>query len=374
MLFFSLAAALVCAAAVGFVLWRAARVQAASAEPPEAAVYARQLAELDEQKAQGLLDEDGWRAARAEAGRRLLRAAKGAGAQGEAEADGGRDRMVVAGVAVAAVVAGGLLYVIVGKPGRPDAPYAARLAQWVAAARQSPQSLDAAHWAAVLEAARRAHPENPDDPAVLSTLGAAYADSGQFPQAEGVFEKLTRIRPKDARPWAALGEIRLAEADGRVTPEARAAFEQALKLDPNTTIALWWLGRDEVLSGRRDQGVALWTRAADGLPAQAPLRAQIQAAIAQAESGRFGQAQAIAQAAPEQQAAMVRGMVEGLAKRLETGRGTPEAWARLVRAYTVLGETQKRDAALARARKLFANDPGALKAVEAAAQPVQAGP
>jgi cytochrome c-type biogenesis protein CcmH len=250
----------------------------------------------------------------------------------------------------------------------------ARLAQWVAAARQAPQSLDAARWAAVLEAARRAHPENPDAPAVLNMLGMAYAESGQFPQAEGVYEKLTRVRPQEAQPWAALGEIRLAEADGRVTPEARAAFEQALKLDPNTTEALWWLGRDEVLSGQRDQGVALWRRAVDGLPAQAPLRAQIQAAIAQAESGRFGQAQAIAQAAPEQQAAMIRGMVEGLAKRLETGRGTPAEWARLVRAYTVLGEAQKADAALARARKLFANDPGALKAVEAAAQPAQAGP
>jgi cytochrome c-type biogenesis protein CcmI len=62
MLLFSLAAALVCAAAAGLVLWRAARVEAASAEPPEAGVYARQLAELDEQKTQGLLDEAGWRA------------------------------------------------------------------------------------------------------------------------------------------------------------------------------------------------------------------------------------------------------------------------------------------------------------------------
>jgi cytochrome c-type biogenesis protein CcmH len=176
------------------------------------------------------------------------------------------------------------------------------------------------------------------------------------------------------RVRSALGEIRLAEADGRVTPEARAAFEQTLQLDPNATVALWWLGRDEVLSGRRDEGVALWKRAVDSLPAQAPLRGQIEAAVAQAESGRFGQAQAIAQAAPEQQAAMIRGMVEGLAKRLETGRGTPEAWVRLIRAYTVLGERRKAEAAAARARKLFANDSGALKAFEIAAQPVQAGP
>lgn len=372
MLLFSLAAALVSAAAAGFVLWRAARVQAASAQSPEAVVYARQLAELDEQKAQDVLDEDGWRAARAEAGRRLLRAAKGA--EAEEGPGGGRDRIVVAVVAVAAVLLGGVLYVIVGRPGQPDAPYAARLARWVATARRSPQSLDSARWAAVLEAARRQHPEDPDNPSVLSALGAAYADSGQLPQAEGVFEKLARVRPKDARPWAALGEVRLAEADGRVSPEARAAFTQAINLDPNTTIALWWLGRDDVLSGQRDQGLALWKRALDGLPAQAPFRAEIQAAIAQAESGRFGQAQTIAQAAPQQQQAMIRGMVEGLARRLETGRGTPQEWVRLVRAYTVLGETQKRDAALARARKLFAGDSDTLKALAAAAQPVRAGP
>ena len=374
MLLFSLAAALVCATAAGFVLWRAARAQAASAEPPEAAVYARQLTELDEQKAQGLLDEDGWRAARAEAGRRLLRAAKGAEAQVEGEGNGRRDRMIVATVAVAAVIGGGLLYVIVGKPGRPDAPYAPRLAEGTAAAQRSPQSLDAARWAAVLEAARRAHPENPDDPTILNTLGAAYAASGQYPQAEGVFEKLARVRPADARPWAALGEIRTAEADGRVTPEAHTAFEQALKLDPNTTVALWWLGRDEVLAGRRDQGVALWKRALDGLPARAPIRAEIEAAIAQAGGGQPSQAQAIAQAAPEQQAAMIRGMVEGLAKRLETGRGTPAEWVRLIRAYTVLGEPQKAAAAAARARKLYADEPNVLKAFEIAAQPAQTGP
>ena len=49
---------------------------------------------------------------------------------------------------------------------------------------------------------------------------------------------------------------------------------------------------------------------------------------------------------PGDQLTAVRGMVAGLAARLKTNPDDPEGWVRLVRAYAVLGETARREAAL----------------------------
>ena len=46
---------------------------------------------------------------------------------------------------------------------------------------------------------------------------------------------------------------------------------------------------------------------------------------------------------------MIRGMVERLAARLEQNPGDKEGWARLARAYEVLGDADKAQGARARA-------------------------
>ena len=52
---------------------------------------------------------------------------------------------------------------------------------------------------------------------------------------------------------------------------------------------------------------------------------------------------------PEERQAMIRGMVERLAARLDQNPDDKEGWTRLARAYDVLGETEKARAARARA-------------------------
>jgi cytochrome c-type biogenesis protein CcmH len=49
---------------------------------------------------------------------------------------------------------------------------------------------------------------------------------------------------------------------------------------------------------------------------------------------------------------MIRGMVDRLAARLEQNPNDKEGWARLARAYDVLGETDKAAAARARAAQI----------------------
>jgi cytochrome c-type biogenesis protein CcmH len=55
---------------------------------------------------------------------------------------------------------------------------------------------------------------------------------------------------------------------------------------------------------------------------------------------------------PEERQAMIRGMVERLAARLEQNPNDKEGWTRLARAYDVLGETTKAEAARARAAQV----------------------
>src|SRR5262249_54859700 len=96
-------------------------------------------------------------------------------------------------------------------------------------------------------------------------------------------------------------------------------------------------------------------------PADAPWRKIVAARLAEigpdearaspkTPAGPTAQDIAAAQSmSPEERMAMIRGMVERLAARLEQNPGDKEGWARLARAYEVLGDTDKAQAARSRA-------------------------
>jgi cytochrome c-type biogenesis protein CcmH len=52
---------------------------------------------------------------------------------------------------------------------------------------------------------------------------------------------------------------------------------------------------------------------------------------------------------PEEQAEMIRGMVDKLAAKLDANPDDPDGWRKLARAYQVLGENDKAKNALDRA-------------------------
>jgi cytochrome c-type biogenesis protein CcmH len=59
--------------------------------------------------------------------------------------------------------------------------------------------------------------------------------------------------------------------------------------------------------------------------------------------------------APEDRAAMIEGMVAGLADRLATEGGPPEDWARLITAFGVLGRREQAQAVYDEALTVFAD-------------------
>lgn len=357
MLLFWAVAGVLAAAAAGLVLFRAGRVLAmGEAADPTAVLYRRQVAEIDELAERGLIAEPERKLAQAEAGRRLLRAAD----QGETAWSTGVDGRLglVATAALAPALALGL-YLLVGAPGLPDQPFARRLAAWRAV---PPEQLAPDALAAVMRQIVR---ERPGDAEALRIQAIAEGAQGDAPAAVRAMRRAVQAAPARADLWEMLGEAVLLETGGAVTPAATVAFEEALKRDPKLAAARFHLARGKAQAGDAAGARSDLQGLLDDLPAGDPRRAAVQAALAEAE-----------RPAPALQGAaldLVRGMVSSLEAKLAAEPRDADGWVRLVRAYAVLGETAKRDAALKRARGLFPGQPEleADLAAAAAAEPMR---
>jgi cytochrome c-type biogenesis protein CcmH len=172
-----------------------------------------------------------------------------------------------------------------------------------------------------------------------------------------------------------------------VTPESRSLFEEARAADPGDPASAFYLGLAEEQAGDARGALDLWTGLGRASAPDAPwlpdLRDRIAAAAeslgldatvalagipepavrAVAEPGPTEEDMAAAAAmSAEDQQAMIRSMVEGLAERLESEPDDLAGWRRLGRAYGVLGESAKARDAWARAAALAPDDPAVLAA------------
>jgi len=346
MIAFWIVAGVLSAAAAGLVLQRAAAARAGS-DDKTLPVYQRQLAEIGDLAARGLIAEPERRGAEAEAGRRLLTAA------GQSEppwTTTGRKGALAAAVIAPLLAAG--LYFVVGAPGDRDQPFAARLAAWRAA---DPATLAPAQMAAILQHVTHEQPKNAE---AFRYLAIAYAASGDAPQAIHALKRAVTLAPERVELWEMLGEMLTAQADGVATPEARAAFRQALARDPQSVAARFHLGRARIMDGDASGGLADLRALLTSLRVDDERRPALASAIAQLEARP---------AAPPAQP-QIEAMVAGLAARLEAQPNDPEGWVRLVRSYAVLGDGVRRDAALKRAQGLFGKRPEVMSRLAEAAR------
>lgn len=363
-------AAAALSAAAGWLMLNASRAAGlrAAGGDPTLAVHRRQLAEIDDLAARGLLPESEVRAARAEAGRRLLAAADAPvkdTPESEESATAGRRLALTA--AVAAPLLAATIYMVIGSPQLNDKPYAARLAEWRAS---DIETLDVPRLAAILRAVTA---ERPNDPEAFHKLATIELAAGDPLAASTALRRAVALDPKRPELWALLGETFVVQAEGRVDADARRAFAEALKLDAGNTSARYFLARADLQDGKVAEGLAGWRSLLAALPTAKPDEAATRDALANeiAAVEKAGGLPTPAAAAAETglpDAAAIRGMVEGLATRLQSQPDDPAGWVKLVRAWTVLGETEKRDAALARARTRYKDNPDVLQALDQAAE------
>jgi cytochrome c-type biogenesis protein CcmH len=351
-------------------------------------VHRRQLAELDDLAARGLLSGEDLEAARTEASRRLLSAAETAPAP-ESPGTAGM-RLAVTAIAVAAGLVALGLYILLGRPGVADQPYQARLSSWKAAAKSNPSDLTAPQMAAVLKALLV---ERADDPRGWAMLGQTQMSAGEPGEASRAFAHAIRLAPKDPDLQIAYGEAVMSYSEGKITPDALSAFKAAQAIDPANGAARYYLGRARIADGKVAEGLADWRQLAASLPEADEHRSLVLAQIAEVEKtgGLPTAAAEAAQPSPgpaggpaggplgtpgamggADQSAFIQSMVARLAARLDQQPNDPDGWARLVRAYGVLKNADAQAAALTRARKIFAGNADALARIEAQARAMPA--
>lgn len=367
---------LMTAAAILAVLWplRTGRAadDAASAAQADLAVYRDQLAEIERDRAAGLIGAAEGEAARTEVARRILRASAEAG-RDPAAGSSDRRRRVTAVIALVGIpLLAGSLYIALGSPGYGPQPLAARL-------EAKPEQSDIAILIRKVEAHLEA---NPQDGRGYEIIAPIYARIGRLDDAARAWSNAIRLLGSSPQRQTGLGEALTAQAGGVVTAEARTAFEAALAADPKDPKALYFTGLAAEQDGQLQQAAAIWTKLASESPADAPWMGLIQQALARvgapmpastAPGPDQAQVAAAAELTPEQRQQMVRGMVDRLSARLAQNGDDLDGWLRLMRAWTVLGEADKAKAAATDARTHFARDDGALGRIDALARELGLG-
>jgi cytochrome c-type biogenesis protein CcmH len=144
---------------------------------------------------------------------------------------------------------------------------------------------------------------------------------------------------------------------GSITPEAEAAFQAAVAADASNVPARFYLGEARLEKGDRTGATQIWQSLLNDIPVTSRLHQLLVDRLALASGQGPGGA------APDP-----RQMVAQLAARLKADPNDALGWVRLMRAYTVLGETDKAKEALATARKTFAGNADAQTAFNTAAK------
>ncbi|GLH80692.1 c-type cytochrome biogenesis protein CcmI [Bradyrhizobium sp. SSBR45G] len=237
---------------------------------------------------------------------------------------------------------------------------------------------------------------NPRDADGWRLLGWSLFNIERFAEAAQAYGRATELRPGSAEYRSARGEALVRAADGTVTSDAHADFDEALRLDPKDARARFFIGVVKEQEGDKKGAMADWTaivseadpnepwlpdlkQRLDALRRElgendsspSPVRPDLSAERMQ-QLLRSGQTAASETAEPHGPRAadirkaemmstddrnlMIRGMVDGLAARLEQSPRDAEGWIKLIRSRVVLGEVEAAKQSLQRALSIFAED------------------
>ncbi len=377
------------------------RAEGAPAEGHDLRVYRDQLREVDKDLARGVIGAEDAERLRTEISRRILDADR---ARARSGARTGPDTprtatMVAVALLLVASVGAFWTYTRLGAPGYPDLPLAARItaaeemrgnrpvqAQAEAAAAPAPETAPDPQYAALMEQLRAAVAERPDDLPGHELLARNEAGLGNFAAAHQAHARVLALKgdAATADDFAAQADLMIRAAGGYVSPEAERALTEALRRDPTHGPSRYLSGLMFAQLGRPDLAFRLWRplleESSEDDPWTAPLREQIEEIAWRAGENYtpppasltrgpdLADMEAVAALPPEEREVMVRGMVERLSDRLATQGGSAQDWARLIRAYGVLGDRTSASAVWTEGQVHFANRPSEMALLQEAAE------
>ena len=350
------------------------------------AVYRDQMAEIAIDRERGLIADAEAEAARTEVARRLLalehssdKARAGGPSAPEAGSQPGAwPRAAIAvGVIVPLLSIG--LYLQLGSPQLPAQPHDARVAK----------PNDAANLDELVAKVERRLRENPTDGQGWDVIAPVYLVQQRHMDAANAFARAISLLGESPKRLAGLAEAHVLAANGMVNEQARLAYERLRVLEPQRLEPRFWLAFAKEQDGKADAAAADYRALLAEAPGDAPWRGMVEERLQHVTGGGPGAAKAPPQPAsraarpvdgpgprqedvdaaskmsPEQRAAMIEKMVDGLAARLKTNGKDVAGWINLVRAYTVMGRRGDAMAALAEARGQLAGDTAALAEIAA---------
>ena len=245
-------------------------------------------------------------------------------------------------------------------------------------------------------------------------LGWAYFSQDRFTDSAAAYAKAIEQNPSLGSLKTARGEALVRAAGGNVIDEALALFNEAIKQDAMDPRARFFAGLKKEQSGNKSEALDDWISvlkdasptepwAADlrqrtenlaselkvdisdrlsmvappPAPAVAPRGGLLDAIQAPTDDGpapaveKTPSAEDVKKAlemAPQDQSAMIRGMVDGLQARLEKAPRDADGWIKLIRSRKVLGEDDAAKSALAKAIAAFSDAPDEQNRITTAAK------
>ena len=337
-----------CVLAALATVWPLLRAAPEGVDEPtagEAAALRAALAENEADRAAARIAPAEADAVRAEVGRRLLALERER--SGRTAGQAGGDRRVPVAAALLAPIGAVALYALLGTPDPTRA---------VAAT-------DGSDGPALVARAEAALAQRPDDARGWLAIAPAYRSLGRLEDAEAAFRKAAAGLEGSERGAALTGLADLVSArSGAVTEEARDLAAEALAIDPTNASAAFLLTLHADANRPPSDALPVWRDLVARFgPSGPPWLAAAERRIAELESAPGNPAlteagRAIAAASAAERAAMIEGMVDGLAARLADAPDDPEGWARLVRSYRVLERPEQADRATRTARAALTGD------------------
>jgi len=245
-------------------LWKST-AQTASRQQLNAAIYKEELAKLEKERAEGLIDSTSYEIAHAEMRQRLFQDTS----EDDSVAVLGSPKKTIIALTVFIPVIAAAMYFWLGS------------AQQIAdgGAQQQIAQKDVEKMVAGLAAKMEQDPTNLKGWAMLAR---SYKVMGRPKDAEKAYDRAGAYLDGDAQLLADYADVSASNADGNFEGKPQAIINRALKADPNNMMALWLAGTADYNRGDYKGAVQVWGRLAKLLPADSEDMKMIQGSIMEA--------------------------------------------------------------------------------------------
>ena len=244
--------------------WKTA-VHHTSRQQLNAAIYKEEIAKLEKERAEGLIDGATYEISHAEVRQRLF--------QDTSEDDGvavlGSPKKTIIALTIFIPVIAAAMYFWLGS------------AQQIAdgGVKQQVAQQDVEKMVAGLAAKMEQDPTNLKGWAMLAR---SYKVMGSPKEAEKAYDRAGTYLDGDAQLLADYADVSASNANGSFEGKPQAIINRALKADPNNMMALWLAGTADYNRGNYKGAVQIWGRLAKLLPADSEDMKMIQGSIMEA--------------------------------------------------------------------------------------------